>query len=383
MHDAPLDGILILDLTRAVAGPFCTMMLADLGARVIKVEEAGKGDETRQWGPPFVDGVSPYYLSMNRNKESLAADLKSDDGKRLVAAIARKADVLVENFRPGVADRLGLGYAALAEANPRLIYCSISGFGQTGPDREKPGYDLMVQASSGFMYTSAAEGGPPVKSAFPVADIAASQFAGQAILAALYQRSRTGRGRRIEVSLLEAMLAAMSSITTPALVTGEEPPRVGTAQPNIVPYQMFRCQDSCIVAGAPNDRLFERFCDALDRRDWLSDPRFHGNAARNRHRKEVVAIIEAVFAQRPAAYWLERLAARGLPCAPVTTIQEALANPQLEARGAFATVEHPHLGRVRHFGNPMRFYGFEPGYRPAPGLGDDTARIAAEFLDRD
>jgi formyl-CoA transferase/CoA:oxalate CoA-transferase len=298
----------------------------------------------------------------------------------VVRAIAAKADVLVENFRPGVMDRLGLAYETLRASNPRLVYCSVSGFGQTGPDREKPGYDLMMQASSGLMHASAAEGDPPVKVVFPIADIAASLFAGQAILAALYERERTGRGRRIDVSLLEAMLAAMSTVTSPALITGEPPVRVGTAQPNIVPYQMFHCLDAAIVAGAPNDRLFERFCEALEHREWLDDPRFVGNANRNRHRHALVSQLESVFRTREAAHWLNRLTALGLPCARVATVLEALANPHLETRGAIANCQHPSLGTLRFVANPMRMDGYTPNYQPPPDLGDHTRSIAEEFF---
>ena len=376
----PLADLLVLDLTRAVAGPFCTMMLGDLGARVIKIEEPGKGDETRQWGPPFVKGISSYYLAMNRNKESAAVDLKSKEGRELVEAIAAKADVLMENFRPGVLERLGLDYEKLSALNPRLIYCSISGFGQTGPDRLRPGYDLIVQALSGLMYTSAAEGEPPVKCAIPVADLMSGLFAGQAVLAALLERSRTGGGRYIEISLLESMLSAMTSVMAPALLTGKEPVRSGTAQPNIVPYQMFQCADAPIVAGAPNERLFPRFCAALERSEWLDDARFQGNANRNRHRAEVVGAIQEVLLTRTAAEWVQRFAQHDIPAAAVATVIQALANPQLTARGAIVETHHPKLGAIRQVANPMRLRGFEPDYRPAPELGDHTERITAEFL---
>jgi crotonobetainyl-CoA:carnitine CoA-transferase CaiB-like acyl-CoA transferase len=376
----PLDGILVLDLTRAVAGPFCTMLLGDLGARVIKIEEEGRGDETRQWGPPFVQGISAYFLGMNRNKESVAVNLKTEEGRRLLLAISDKADVLVENFRPGVLDRLGFGYDALGARNPRLIYCSVSGFGQTGRDRLRSGYDLIVQGLSGLMYTSAAEGDPPVKCAFPVSDIAASLFAGQAILASLVERGRTGTGRYVEISLLEAMMSAMTSVINAALLTGDEPPRPGTAQPNIVPYQMFQCADAPIVTGAPNERLFERFCAALDHPEWLADPRFQGNASRNRHRTEMVHAVSEVLTQRPVDDWVRRLGQFEIPCAPVATILQALDNPQLADRNAFPRIAHPALGSMPVVANPMRFRGFDPLYQPPPDLGDHTESVRREFL---
>jgi crotonobetainyl-CoA:carnitine CoA-transferase CaiB-like acyl-CoA transferase len=260
------------------------------------------------------------------------------------------------------------------------VYCSISGFGQTGRDRLRPGYDLIVQAMSGLMYTSAAEGDPPVKCAFPVSDISASMFAGQAILASLVERGRTGVGRRIDISLLESMLSAMTSVVNAALLTGEEPVRAGTAQPNIVPYQVFRCSDGAIAAGAPNERLFERFCAALDRPDWLADARFQGNANRNRHRAEMVAEVSEALERRPVRYWVERFAAHEIPCAPVATVLQALANPQLAERGALSECEHSVLGQMKVVGNPMRMTGHTPSYRPPPELGADTERVRREFL---
>lgn len=378
---APLEGILVLDFTRAVAGPFATMMLGDLGARVIKVEEEAAGDETRQWGPPFLDGESTYFLSMNRNKESVAVNLKSAEGRRLVESIARRADVVIQNFRPGVAERLGIGYEQLAAANPRLIYASVSGFGQTGPEREKAGYDLILQAMSGLMHVSASPEQGAVKTAFPVADILAALFASNAILASLHARNKTGRGRFIEISLLEGMLCAMSNLATGALNTGREPRRVGTAQPNIVPYQLFACRDAPIVLGAPNERLWTKLCQALGRPEWLADPRFAGNAGRNEHRAELVPLIEAVLATGDAAEWIGKLEAHEIPCGPVLTLGQALAQPQVAARQAVVTAGHGKLGKIRLIANPMRFSDFAPACRAPAALGEDTARVRKEFLE--
>jgi len=377
---ALLEDILVLDLTRAVAGPFCTMMLGDLGACVIKIEEEETGDETRRWGPPFVGGWSTYFLSMNRNKESVAVNLKSPEGLQLALRIAARADVVVENFRPGVADRLGLGYETLAATNPRLIYASVSGFGQTGPDRERPGYDLILQAMSGCMHVSASEEQVAVKVAFPVADILAGLFAEQAILAALYRRRETGQGRRIEVSLLDGMLCALSNLATGTLLTGQEPRRVGTAQPNIVPYQLFHCADSPIVAGAPNDRLWEKFCHALGRPGWIDDERFRGNQKRNENRPALVAMIEEVLRTEPAARWLERLERHGVPCGPVLTMSEALAQRQVAARGTIVETAHPKLGKIRLIGHPARIAGHDPPCRAPAELGAHTEAVRKEFL---
>jgi crotonobetainyl-CoA:carnitine CoA-transferase CaiB-like acyl-CoA transferase len=367
---APLAGITVLDLTRAVAGPFCTMCLGDLGARVIKIEEPGTGDETRHWGPPFAGENSTYWLGLNRNKESVTLNLKSEDDRQVLKALACQADVVIENFRPGVTERLGVHYGALAPGNPRLIYVSISGFGQTGPERLTPGYDLIIQAMSGLMPVSAEPGGPPVKAGFPVADVIASLFAGQAILAALYRRERTAHGAYIEVSLIECLLAAMAPLTSAYLMAGKEPQPMGTAQPNIAPYQMFRCRDASIVIGVTNDRIWERFCHALERAEWLTDERYRGNRSRNAHRAILVSAIEETLAARPAAEWLERLARHEVPCAPVLTVAEILNHPHIAARGTVVDA-----GGLKMVGNPMRFAGFEAEYKAPPALGEHTAQI--------
>ncbi|MBK5294590.1 MAG: CoA transferase [Acidobacteriia bacterium] len=379
-NEAPLAGLLVVDLTRAVAGPFATMLLGDMGARVIKVEEEGTGDETRQWGPPFVEGISTYFLSMNRNKESVALNLKREPGRSLLAAMAAKADVVIENFRPGVMERLGFGYEALSGRNPRLVYASISGFGQTGPDRLRPGYDLVLQAMSGLMDVSRAEGEAPVKVAFPVADILSGLFAGQAIMTALYSRERTGKGRYIDVSLMEGMLCAMSSLAETFLATGKQPQRVGTAQANIVPYQMFHCADGALVCGAPNERLWQRFCSAIGRPEWLLEERYRGNGARTSRRKELVAAIEDVLRGGTVAEWLARFEENQIPCGPVLDMEHALGHRQVQARGTIVESPHAKLGTVRSVGNPMRMSGFTPAYTAAPDLGADTERLRKEFL---
>jgi len=367
---APLAGITVLDLTRAVAGPFCTMCLGDLGARVIKIEEPGTGDETRHWGPPFVGDNSTYWLGLNRSKESVALNLKDPEDRRALKVLARQSDVVIENFRPSVAARLGVHYGALAPGNPRLVYASVSGFGQTGPERLKPGYDLIVQAMSGLMPVSAEPGGVPVKTGFPVADVIASLFAGQGILAALYRRERTGQGAYIEVSLIECLLAAMAPLTSAYLMAGKEPQPMGTAQPNIAPYQMFRCRDAPLVIGVTNDRIWERFCHALERPDWLADERYRGNRSRNAHRAVLVSAIESVLLERSAAEWLERLTQSEVPCAPVLTVAEILKHPHIAARGILVEADG-----LKMVGNPMRFAGFEPEYKAPPALGQHTDQI--------
>lgn len=313
----PLAGIRVLDFTRAVAGPFCTMMLGDLGAEVTKIEEPGAGDETRQWGPPFHGDDSTYWLGLNRNKSSIALDLKADQAQ--VHAHIAEADVLVENFRPGVMDRLGYGYEQLAQ--PSLIYASVSGF---GPDSTQPGYDLMVQALSGLMYSSALPGAAVGKTSFPVADILASLFTSQAILAALFRRQCTGEGARIHVSLFESLLAGMSPLTSAALLAGVDPKPAGLGLANIVPYQVFDCADGQLAVGVPNERLWLRFCDALDRPYWKTYPQFEGNAARIRHRDQLIGLLVPLFAARSKADWQQRLTAAGIPCGAVQTVAKAL-----------------------------------------------------------
>jgi formyl-CoA transferase/CoA:oxalate CoA-transferase len=346
------------------------MCLADLGARVVKVEEPGSGDETRHWGPPFVGDTSTYWLGLNRSKESVTLNLKSDEDRRVAVALARQADVVVENFRPGVAERLGVSYGALAAENPRLIYASVSGFGQTGPDRLKPGYDLIIQAMSGLMPVSAEPGGAPVKAGFPVADIVAALFASQGILAALYRRERTGRGAYLELSLLESLLAAMAPLTAAYLLAGAEPRPMGTAQPNIAPYQMFKCADGAIVVGVTNDRIWERFCRALEQPAWLNEERYRGNQARNAHRAELVSAIETVMRSHTAEFWLDRLERHEVPCAPVLTIAQILAHPQVAARGALVDA-----GGMKMVGSPLRFADYEPTYRRPPRLGQDSEEV--------
>ncbi len=370
----PLQDILVLDFTRAVAGPFCTMNLADLGARVIKVEEPGIGDETRRWGPPFIGDTSAYFLSLNRNKESLAVDLKNEEDLALLRRIAKKADVVIENFRPGVADRLGVGYKELSAGNRGLIYASVSGFGQDGPERARPGYDLVIQAMSGLMLANALPGGPPMKVAFPVADVMAAMFVGQGILAWLYRRAQTGEGRYLEVSLLEGLLATMCSVAPCYLLTGEDPGALGAGQANIVPYQVFATEDAPVIVGVPNNRIWERFCRAAGCPHWLEDPRFLDNPARNRNRAVVLAEISRVMLQRPAAHWLQVLEEYGIPTGPVLTIAEIFEHPQVKERGTVIDA-----GGLRMVGNPMRAAGVETQYLRPPAIGEQNTRIREEF----
>ena len=376
----PLAGVLVVDLTRAVAGPFCTMNLGDFGARVLKIEEPGCGDETRHWGPPFVQSESTYWLGINRNKESVALDLKSTAGRDALLCIIAQADVVIENFRPGVTERLGIDYASLHRED--LIYVSISGFGHSGADRNKAGYDMMIQAMSGLMAVSAYPDGPPVKCGFPVADIITSLYAGQAIAAALFARTRDGRGRYIELALLDGLLAAMCSVTSSWLLAGKEPKPMGAMQANIAPYQIFRCADGMMVVGALNQRLWESMCRALDRIAWLSDARFTENGLRVQHREALAALIEAVLIEQTRAHWIGVFERANVPCGPVWSIGEVLEAPVVRERGSIIAPEHPQLGRLEMFANPTRMADTAFPQEPPPLLGEHTERVLHEFEPR-
>lgn len=375
---APLQGLQVLDLTRAVTGPFCTMILGDLGARIIKIEEPRTGDETRHWGPPFVEGESAYFLSLNRNKESVVLDFRQEGDVAALRRLASQSDVVVQNFRSGVAERLQVDYRTLGGGNPGLIYASISGFGLTGPDCQRPGYDLIVQAMSGMMLTSGWEG-VPVKACFPIADILAGQFAANAILAALYERKKTGAGTHIEVSLLEALLFAMPGQVANCLLTGNSPPPQGTKNASIAPYQLLQCQDTLLAVGAPNDRIWRRFCEALSRPDWAEDEHYRTNQRRVENRDKLIGEIEAVMRRKTSAEWQRILDQHQVPCGPLLSIGQAFELPQVQARGNIVTVEHPKAGPIRLLRNPIRFADRTMEHRPPPVLGEHTDAVLEEF----
>jgi crotonobetainyl-CoA:carnitine CoA-transferase CaiB-like acyl-CoA transferase len=379
-----LDGLRVLDLSRVLAGPLCTMILGDLGAEVIKVERPGEGDETRQWGPPWSEGddgarESAYFLCANRNKRSILADLKDSGDRDRVARLAREADVLVENFAPGTMERFGLGYDRLAEPNPRLVFCSITGYGSDGPDAGRPGYDFAVQARAGWMATTGTPEGEPVKVGFALADVLTGQNAAIAILAALRERDRSGRGQRVEVALLDSALAGLVNVAQAALVTGREPVRYGNAHPTIVPYQAFRASDRPFVVAVGNDGQWRRLCDLLACESFAADPRFATNPGRVRNREALSELLAAAFAEAPAAEWLQRLEAAGVPCAPVQGVREALADPAVRARGAIWSMADPSFGRAETVASPIRMSRTPAALRrAAPALGQHDAEVARE-----
>ncbi|HYR11319.1 MAG TPA: CoA transferase [Longimicrobium sp.] len=374
----PLSGVRVLDLSRVLAGPLCTMVLGDLGADVIKVERPGTGDDTRTWGPPWAQGPdgreSAYYLSVNRNKRSVAADLKSDEGRALVLRLARGADVVVENFAPGMLDGWGLGYADLSRENPGLVFCSITGYASDGPEAGRPGYDFAVQARAGWMSITGEPEGTPVKVGVAVVDVLTGQNAAIAILAALREREGSGRGQRVEVSLFDSALAGLVNVTQAVLVTGSEPRRWGNAHVTIVPYQAFDAADRPFIVAVGNDAQWRRLCAAMGADDLAADERFATNPGRVEHREQVVTALAARFRARPASEWLGMMEAAGVPCAPVQTVGEALADPA--ARDRLWPMEGATYGAVPTVASPLRFSRTPAALRDsAPVLGEHTAQI--------
>ena len=381
-HDAavqrlPLTGVRVADFTRILAGPLCTMVLADLGADVVKVEHPDSGDDTRTWGPPFVGDDAAYFLSLNRNKRSAAIDLSSSRGREAARALVRSADIVVENFRPGVMATFGLDWEWARSANPRVVYCSLVAFGADQADA-RPGYDIVVQALSGLMSVTGERDGPPVKVGVALLDVVAGLYAANGIQAALRGRDATGDGRRVVVSLFESSVAALINQGANYLLGGIVPSPMGTEHPNIVPYQVFSASDRPFVLAAGNDRLFERTCDAIGVPHLARDRRFATNAARVRNRDEIVAELSTVFAERPAAEWVETLERRGVPCSSVRTIDEVFASP--EGAALVQTVDDAARGPLRLTADPVRLSGDLPPVRlPPPRLGEHTVDVLSEL----
>ena len=375
----PLDDLIVVDLTRALAGPYCTMMLADLGARVVKVETPDGGDDTRGWGPPFYDGESAYFLSINRNKQSLALNLKDRRGRDLLLRLACRADVLVENFRPGTMDRLGLGYATVREMAPRMVYCSISGFGQTGPYRERAAYDLIVQGMGGIMGITGEPDGAPMRVGVAIADICAGMFAAYGILAALRVRERTGTGQWVDAAMLDGQVAWMTYMGANYFATGENPPRVGSAHLNLVPYQPFPTRDGFVNVAVGSEGLWHKFCEALET-PIATDPRFATNADRVRHREVLIDMLMPVFARRTTAAWVERLLRAGVPAGPIYRMNEVMEDAQVRHREMVVEVEHPRAGRIRVNGVPVKFSETPGGVvAPPPVLGEHSEAVLREL----
>jgi formyl-CoA transferase len=377
----PLGGIKVLDLSRVLAGPWCTQLLADLGAEVIKIERPGAGDDTRHWGPPWhgegEDRVAAYFISCNRGKKSAAIDFGRPDGAALVRKLAEQSDVVIENFKVGGLEKFGLDAASLRTANPRLIYASITGFGQDGPYAERAGYDYIIQGMGGLMSITGlpdgVPGGGPMRVGVAVVDLFTGLYTSVAILAALYQRERTGEGAHIDMALFDTQLAMLANQASNALISGKDPPRQGNTHPNIVPYQPFAAADQPIIIAVGNDRQFARLAEMCGHPEWTGDERFASNAARVAHREEMVRLVAQAIAQKPAAEWLEQLESAGIPAGPINRISQALEDVQAQHRQMVRT-----LAGIPLVGSPVRMDGARADSGlPPPALGEHTDEVLA------
>jgi crotonobetainyl-CoA:carnitine CoA-transferase CaiB-like acyl-CoA transferase len=377
----PLDGIRVLDLTRVLAGPYCTMFLGDLGAEVVKVEQPGVGDDTRGWGPPFTGGESAYFLCVNRNKKSVTVDLKSKEGVALLRRLAEHADVLIENFRPGAMERLGLGEKELRAINPKLIYASLSGFGADGPMSDAPGYDLIVQAWGGLMSITGPADGEPSKVGVAIIDLVAGLMLGKSIAAALFAREKLGVGQKIDTSLLEAEVACLINVGSNYLVEASIPRRWGNAHPSIVPYQSFKTADGYLVIGVASEGIWRRFCQAIGRAEWADDSRFEKNSNRVENRSLLIGLLAEIFLGRSTDEWLKLLNSAEVPCAPVQTVDQVFKAPQVLHREMLLQVEHPTAGIVRMAGIPVKFSATPASVRlPPPLLGQHNEEVLESWL---
>ena len=380
-YEQPLAGVRVLDLSRILAGPVCTMLLGDLGADVIKVERPGAGDDTRTWGPPFAGGESAYYLCCNRNKRSIEIDLANTAGAALVRELARVSDVLVENFKPGLLKRFGLDYETLREINPRLVYCSVSAYGQDGPYRDRPGYDMVLSAVGGLMWITGERDGRPCKVGVAITDVVTGVYAAGAILASLYWRERSGRGQHIDCSLLDVQVSALANIASNYLVAGKEAQRWGTAHESIVPYQVFDAKDRPIAIAVANQKLWVSFCKLVGREEWIADPRFASNPKRVENREVLLPLVAELIAQKTCDEWVELLVRSEIPAGPVNDMQRLFSDPQVLHRGMVADILHPTIGALRLAGVPIK-YSDTPATirRPPPLLGEHTDELLQEVL---
>jgi formyl-CoA transferase/CoA:oxalate CoA-transferase len=376
----PLDGLTIVDLTRVLSGPYCTMLLADMGARVIKVEQPGRGDDTRAWGPPFVGTESAYFLSINRNKESVTLDFKTAEGRRILEQLIGTADVVVENFRPGAMTRLGLDYATIAQRQPRLVFCSISGFGQSGPRREQPGYDAVIQAEGGLMSVTGDENGSAFRVGVAVTDMVAGLLAAQGILLALFARERSGKGQQVDISMFDGVISLLSYHASIYLTTGAESRRVGNRHTTIAPYDTFSAADGELFLAVGNDDQFRRFCDATGLQHLLKDDRFATNPSRVTNEAALKQLLDPLMRARSRAEWIRDLTAAGVPCGAVRSVPEALSDPQVSARHMIEAVEHVALGPLKVLGTPIKLSETAASIRTAPpALGQHTDAVLSEL----
>ncbi len=373
-----LDDVTVLDLTRVLSGPYCTMLLADMGARVIKIEQPGKGDDTRAWGPPFLEGESAYFLSINRNKESVTIDLKHPEGRAIVEMLLARADVLVENFRPGTLAKLGLDYQSLASRYPRLVYCSVSGFGQTGPRRAEPGYDAVMQGEGGLMSITGPPDGPPFRLGVAIADIVSGMFAAYGISMALYARERTGKGQEVDIAMLDAVSALLTYQAGNYFASGKAPGRLGNRHPSIVPYETFAAADGDFVIAVGNDDQWKKFCGATE---LDAGERFATNRERVTGYDELRPLIADRLRAQTREHWIGRLGAVGVPCGSVRNLDELFHDPQVRAREMVAFVEHQTIGALEVLGVPVKLSATPGSVRtPPPRLGEHTDRVLQRDL---
>lgn len=378
-----LAGIRILDLSRVLAGPFCTMILGDLGAEVIKVEAPGGSDETRKWGPPFKKGISAYYLCANRNKKSITVNLKSEEGIRLVKELVKNCDVVIHNFKTGTMEKFGIDYETLAAINPRIVYCSITGFGETGPYKHLPGYDFIIQAMSGLMSITGDDVSGPQKLGVAITDVLTGLYACIGIQAALIERNRSGKGQKIDLSLYDSAVSALVNIGSSFLMSKKRPERLGNQHANIVPYQVFQTKDGHMVVAVGNDNQFRAFCQVLNRDDLADDERFKTNPDRVKNREELIPIIQQIMMTQPTAYWYKKCVDHKIPAGPIQHVDELIHDPQLQERKMFIEQEHPVLGTFQMIGSPLKLSRTPVSYRHhPPEAGEHNEEILAKYQNR-
>ena len=380
----PLEDIRVVDLTRILAGPYCTMMLGDMGAEIIKIENPDAGDDTRGWGPPFLNGVSTYFISINRNKKSLTLNLKDERGKELLRDLIRKSDVIVENFRPGALEKLGFSWEEIHRINPGMIFASLSGFGQTGPRKSEPGFDVVIQGEGGLMSITGEPDGPPNKFGASVADITAGMLAAQGILLSLYHREKTGVGQMVDVGMLDGQVALLTYHANGYFATGKIPPRRGNKHPSITPYETYSCKDGYFNLGVGNDSLWRRFCDAMGLGEIKEDPKFAVNKDRVDNRLELQEILDAIFAEKTVEETLDALRGAGVPCGPINNLAQVLSEPQVLAREMVVDVDVPVAGPTKVTGVPIKLSETPGSVRtPPPTLGQHTEEVLESVLGMD
>jgi formyl-CoA transferase/CoA:oxalate CoA-transferase len=376
----PLENLFVLDLSRALAGPYCTLMLADMGAEVLKIEQPGRGDDTRGWGPPFVDGESAYFLSVNRNKKSLTLNLKENEGKKIFYDLIKHADVVVENFRPGTTEKLGIQYEKVKEINEKIVYCSISGFGQNGPYRHKPGYDLILQGMGGLMTMTGEEGGAPIKIGVAITDIAAGMFGAYGIVLALLSREKMGKGQYVDISMLDCQVSWLTYQAGAFFATGKSPQKLGSAHPTIVPYQAFETQTGYINVAVGSEKLWRGFCEAIDHEELIENSLYKTNKDRVENREILIPLLQNIITQKSSEEWLDVLDAHGVPAGPIYTFDQIFSDPQVLHRDMLVEMKHPTAGIIEQTGIQVKL-SETPGAidLPPPLLSEHTAEILSSL----